>query len=292
MQKRHNSGVTILCITLLMGLLVGAFYMPGLLNMIYDKQTQNQINTRNLWFEVYQSSYDDFEEKAHAIGMAVADGAELAFIEIAGAENVWLNASFTEEQLKAEMEELLVKKLGIKLEVEQMELGSCKLYNIFGTGQSSGNVLSGIQVYEMIYMPKEYVHIDMNGKLMGDYQALRLYVDAEFHKIYAFQLYALRDVIYLDLVNITEQGTEILATYWGIGQKYKKSRTTIASDEYGENSGFWGGVYKEKLTFGSNAQIYVGLEGYVDNTEKVVRMGMQPFFDAFYSEASVYSVSD
>ncbi len=289
--------MTVLSVVILSGLLLGAFYVPGLLNWVYDNQTLEQINTKELEFEIYKPAYTDFEEKVHAIGMAVADGAELAFIEVTeeqrGEEaSVWEYVGFSEKNMKEELQLLFEEKLRIGLDVEQLVLSSCKLYTVFGTGKSSGNVLSGIQVYEMVYTPKEYLHLEKSGKVDKNYKALRLYVDTEFHKIYAFLLYALWDTVNVDLVDITEHGTEILTSYWGLGQKYKEGDITAVPEGYREGNGSWGGIYEEKLTFGSNAQIYLGLEGYVDNAEKVVRMGMQPFFDAFYSTFSVYDASD
>lgn len=90
-----------LSIVFLVGLLAGAFLVPQWLNVLYDRQTLEQVHNKELKFEMYEPAYADFEDKVHAIGMAVADGAALQLIELSAKENdeegsVWQDLSVTE----------------------------------------------------------------------------------------------------------------------------------------------------------------------------------------------------
>lgn len=296
MQRKRSRVITVLSIAGLLVLLLGAFYVPVLLNMLYDKQTLEQINIKEQEFEIYKPSYADFEEKVHAIGMAVADGAELAFIEVseeeAGEEaSAWEMVSFSKTVMTEELKQLFGEELQIELDVKGLELSSCKLYTIFGTGKSSDNVLSGIQVYEMVFAPQTIMDGALSEKDFKYFECLQLYVDVEFHKIYAFKLYDCLGISEVDLVDVTEHGINSMTYYWGVGQQYQRNELEEVQGNYNDGEKIYSGIHEEQLTFGSNAQIYLGIEGYISESETMVRIGMQPFFDAFHSDTAVYSMT-
>ncbi len=279
--------VTGFSVLLLLGLLYGALYMPKLLNQFYDEQTLGQIHAKKLEFDLYEPAYASFEEKLHAIGMALADGAELELIEnIVESDDVALQI---EESVKQEIELLLRKGLQIEVEMDAFQMSSCKLYTVFGSGRNSGNVLSGVQVYELQYVPKEISGNSPEEEIEKRYfNNLLFYVDAEFHKIYAFSMQETENAIEFSYQHLEENGTQMILDYWGVGKTYEMLTLTEEYRELWEVNGRWCGTSGEYLTFGDNAQLVLRKEGYTSRVEKVVRMGIQPFFDTAYTRAISY----
>ncbi len=305
MQKKRGRIMTVLSVLLLAGLLLGAFYVPGLINSFYDKRTMGQINTKKLEFDLYEPAYASFEEKLHVIGMAVEDGAVLELIEITKeqseydmgtwkmgelteilteeSESSMEYGELTEESVRREIELLIKEGLKIELDMDQFCLKSSKLYTVFGSGKDSGNVLSGIQVYELLYIPEEMIKSGLVAADSGYYAGLVLYVDAQFHKIYAFMMQETMGFTDFDYGYIEESGTQVLLDYWGIGEKYPVDSLT---EEYGDRwkaDGNWCGLSYENLFFGENAQLALWKEVYSYKPEKIIRIGMHPFNDVFYS---------
>lgn len=308
MQKRRIRIMTVLSVLLLAVLLFGAFYVPGLINSFYDKRTMGQINTKKLEFDLYEPAYASFEEKLHVIGMAVEDGAVLELIEIAKEQSeydmgTWKTGELAEtaieeyggsmeygelaeESVRREIELLIKEGLKIELDMDRFCLKSSKLYTVFGSGKDSGNVLSGIQVYELLYVPEILIEPGLTATDSGHYAGLVLYVDAQFHKIYAFMIQETMGFTDFDYSYIEESGTRVLLDYWGIGKKYPVDSLTEEYQDRWKADGNWCGLSYENLFFGENAQLALWKEVYSYKPEKIIRIGMHPFNDVFYT---VYS---
>ena len=281
MQKKQSKIMTVLCIVMLLVLLAGAFYVPEVLNRIYDNRILEQVNTKKLDFELYELKYTSFEEKVHAIGMAVANGEKLELLELAQKNDeeevsVWQNLNFSEEEFNKEIELLLQDGMQIELDLEQIVLSGCKLYTILGTGESSDSVLTGIQVYELSYIPKFCMDTDLTEEELKYFECLRLYVDAEFYKIYAFGMSDLGKWADFSLREAGCDEENIMDEYWGIDCKMSK---LIYEDAWDTDTS-WGKMYGFQLFFREvDGYIYVWRGGETGKRANVIYMGMQPFFD-------------
>lgn len=289
MQKMQSKIITAFSVVFLTGLLCSAFYMPKLLNRFYDSRTLGQIHTKKLEFDLYEPAYASFEEKLHAIGMALADGAELELIELMGESDD--AEAFIEERVKQEVELFLGKGLQIEVDMDEFQMSSCKLYTVFGSGRNSGNVLSGVQVYELRYSPKELTGDSVEELEKRYFNNLLLYVDTEFYKIYAFSMQETTNSIEFSYQHLEENGTQIILDYWGVGKTYEVLTLTEEYRDRWKVNGEWYGTSEECLTFGDNAQLVLRKEGYTSKVENVVRMGMQPLFDATFATTIFYDAS-
>lgn len=282
-------GATVLGMLLLIVLLVGAFVVPGIINRVYDSRILGQINMQEVSLSTYELTYDSFEEKLHTIGRAISEGSTINLIELS--EDMSSEQTLSDEELtevvRQEVDILLNQYLGMDISISSDELWLRRLFTVFGNSSgNTENILSGIQVYRLNYV--------VNAGTDKDGVILSLFMDTEFHKIYAFALengsyYFAEPFMYRQ-----EEISDILVDYWEIEQKHtlynnndeaaywensQKSNTVADVEEttYWENGDNWGAYADKILVFEDGVQISLRRELTVGKYGTSMNIGMDPF---------------
>lgn len=247
-KKRKHWGWGLLYIALVGMLLAGAFYVPEILTRLQDRHTLGQVNTQLVELNTYKLSYENFGEKLHTIARAVAEGTIIDTIQLIEDSSAVSNEELTEFAMQ-EVEELLNARLGMNICLSLEDLESRELYSIFSrnTGGSE-NLVSGIQFYKLTY--------DLSEAYGGPNMYLVLYLDAEFHKLYAFCVDTMAAQVATEFgVFATEEAkyalrereeylTNALLDYWELTEDYRVSIQSY--DAYGaaeKVGGLWGEDY-------------------------------------------------
>jgi len=158
------SGILCVCFLFLFALLFPKYYYQ-----LYDNRTFNQIATTDIQLRTYETSYDSFEEKLHALAKAHMKNNNLRAVPIHDLE-IGLNGNkltdIANEQLK-QLKKYHVLEQNITL--KKKKLKTWERYTIY-----SNQDLQGFSCWLLIYVTSK--------------KEITLYLDEEFHKIFFLKI--------------------------------------------------------------------------------------------------------
>ena len=268
----------LLCVAFICLLLAAAFWVPEIIARLQDKRILNQVNTQSVELNTYKLSYQSFAEKLHTIGLAISEGMVVDTIQLIEDGSEVSDEDLT-EYARQEVEELLNGRLGMDIQIPLGTLEGRELYSVFSRNAGeSENLLSGIQFYKLTY--------NLSGYYGYDHMILALYMDAEFHKLYAFCMDSLTaQVVSYDsffseettdiMVENDLSSTYLLIDYWGLTEGYAVGVESIGYEKWEatkKNGGLWSEdciIFKEDA-----AQISTIQEIYWDYENWYVREGI------------------
>lgn len=275
-RKRSRIGV-FLSILLLAGLLGAAFYVPGMISRIYDNRTLGKVNARKLELSTYQVRYGSFEEKLHAMGMALADGGRfnivnhMADVEIA--EEVM-------ENIRHEATRLFEEELQLNLSMSTYVLQEKKAVSVLCSNPGGEEMLTENQVYIMTYREGEIVQdkVTEYPELYYAVPHITLWVDREFGKIYGFVATGIpQDGLGMNLTIWENSHMDAITNYWGLGEEFALGATeqTVYDSYQKKNTGSILG--EENIYMGQDAYLPIYRDVAWDGTKVDFRLGLYPY---------------
>lgn len=213
-KKRSVLNIT-LSIFLLFGLILGALQIPQIITNLQDKRLLEQVSEKKLAISTYKLTYESIFDKIYAMASAISEGLTIDSLLVSTesrSDHIYVHSletdewggaavgkqyqddsgeSFEEsgeenpeetlsdakltEYVSAEVDKLIVDKLGIPISISEEQLEQKNLFVLYAGLEVYGeNLLSGIQIYVLGYSGQDY--------------NLYLCVDSEFYTIYAFTL--------------------------------------------------------------------------------------------------------
>ncbi len=168
------SGILCVCLLFLFALLFPKYYYQ-----LYDNKTFNQIATTDIQLRTYETSYDSFEEKLHALAKAYMKSNNLRAVPIHDLE-IGLNRNELTDIANEQLKQL--KKYHIleqNMTLKEKKLKTWERYTIY-----SNQDLQGFSCWLLIYVTSK--------------KEITLYLDEEFHKIFYLKI---RDKSAKEIVN-------------------------------------------------------------------------------------------
>lgn len=160
---------TILGILCVCSLFFLAVLFPNYYCHFYDSNTLHQITVTENKISTYETSYDSFEEKLHAIARAYSKNSTLRAVPMSDLEITPDQSELTaiaNEELKKMKENNIIRE---KITLKEKKLTTAERYTIY-----SKDDLPGFSCWLLVYKMKK--------------RTFTLYIDEEFHTIYFFNI--------------------------------------------------------------------------------------------------------
>lgn len=284
MRKRNKAGI-VCSIFVLTVFLVAAFYAPGVISRFYDSHTLEQLHTRELDLTTYQVAYGSFEEKLYAIGSALEEGGELLLSEPVEVQLPDIG-DLTPQRILEEADKLLLQELQLGYNVSStFRVVDTKRIEVACRNRLGEELLPESQVYLVTCRCTE-ISVDKvkdYPKLYYVIPHVSLWVDAEFGKLYGLYLAnAPISSLKMEKEVWDVDSREILADYWGLGQKFQLVNGESAVFD-SETEKIYETVWGEKMIFmEQDSCLRVYMETVTDKQNFSLRLGMPPFiYDAY-----------
>lgn len=164
---------TVLGILLVISLFGAAMIFPGYYSQLYDKKTLNHVSFTDFNVSTYETSYNSFVEKFHAMARAGYEPGELRAVRTNELEAT-VNRTNLTQTVNEEFQKLYeLKLLTKKIKPKEKRLVQCERYTIYETKGTEG--MKGISVWKLVYE---------NSK-----RKITIFLDEEYHKIYYMDIY-------------------------------------------------------------------------------------------------------
>lgn len=212
-QKLRQIILTILGILLVAALFCLAIAFPTYYSMLYDKNTLNKLNYKDIVVNTYETSYETFPDKLRSFARVYGEEGKIHAIRI-GKPEIWMDKQELTEIANRELEVMknngmLTSILSENIALKAKKLSVCERYTIYKT--QSEDDLQGISFWKLVYKkPKK---------------TITLYLDEEFHKVY-----------YLDIMFKQKLDPKTSSTH---GTSYSDSNNQIDTIFYD----WWNGIY-------------------------------------------------
>lgn len=170
-----------------------AMYFPKYLNAFFDQKTLNKVTQRNLNLKTYELTYDSFYEKLYAIARCKKEELHVVPVQNRGMR-----------QEKEKLTRIVQKEINLlsvegnimlnDVKLKMANFSSCETFTLYSSSDTER--LKGITYWKIVYRKK------------GD--KIILYMDEEYHKIYALKVMRKEN-------NISYQVSEQVPQYQKLG---------------------------------------------------------------------------
>lgn len=175
-ERKFHARQTIYTITgiiLVIVLFGAAMIFPTYYSRLYDQNKLNRVFFTDVNVSTYETSYNSFAEKLHAIARAWSGGGELRAVRTNELEETADRAELTRTVNKEFQRLFDLTVLNKKIKPKEKRLTQCERYTVYETKETGG--MKGISLWKMVYE---------NSK-----RKITVLLDEEYHKIYYMEIY-------------------------------------------------------------------------------------------------------
>ncbi len=163
---------TVMGIFFIIALFGAAMVFPGYYSRFYDQNTLNHTSFSDVNVTTYETSYNSFVEKLHAIARAWQEDTGMRAVRTNELEETANRTELT-RIVKKELDKLY--KLAVlekEMNPKEKRLVQWERYTIYETKESGG--MKGISLWKLVYETSK--------------RTVTIYLDEEYHKIYYMEI--------------------------------------------------------------------------------------------------------